>query len=128
MLPLFKLHAGGRLGHGKQWMSWIHLDDMADLILHALDSSAVSGVLEGCAPNPVTNAEFTQTLCRELGVFQNLPVPALALKLLLGEKASVVLEGYRMNPTRTLASGYDFKYKTLQAALRAALTEIYDGR
>jgi hypothetical protein len=77
MLPMFRLSAAGRLGTGRQWMSWIHLEDIVGLFLHALDR-APSGILEGVAPQPATNRQFTTALCRSLGVIENLPVPTLA--------------------------------------------------
>ena len=74
MLPMFRESAAGRLGSGRQWMSWIHIDDIVRLFLHALDSQA-TGVLEGVAPQPVTNREFTKSLCRSLRVLENAPAP-----------------------------------------------------
>jgi hypothetical protein len=94
MLPLFRGSAAGRIGDGRHWMSWIHVDDIARLFLHALDSDA-AGVLEGVAPQPATNREFTTTLCRALGVLENVPVPALAIRTLYGEMGAIVLESAR---------------------------------
>ncbi|MFO1303209.1 MAG: TIGR01777 family oxidoreductase [Burkholderiales bacterium] len=126
MLPLFRANAAGRIGTGRQWMSWIHLDDIAGLLLHALDSQA-AGVLEGVAPQPVTNREFTRTLCNELGVFENAPVPALALRALYGEMGSVVLESAKVEPRRTEASGYRFRFASLDAALADLLGPLRDA-
>jgi hypothetical protein len=116
MLPLFRESLAGRVGSGRQWMSWIHLEDIVELFLHALDAP-VSGVLEGVAPGAVTNREFTAALCRALDVAVSAPVPALALRALYGEMGSVVLESTRVRPRRTLASGFRFRYDAIDAAL-----------
>jgi uncharacterized protein len=86
MLPMFRLSVAGRLGRGRQWMSWIHLDDIVRLFMHALDSAG-SGVLEGVAPTPVTNRQFTTALCRSLGAIENLPIPPSVIRTLYGERA-----------------------------------------
>ena len=126
MLPMFRLSAAGRLGSGRQWMSWIHLEDIVGLFIHALDSAA-TGPLEGVAPRPVTNREFTTTLCRALGVIKNLPVPPLAIQALFGEKAEIVLGSTRLEPTATLASGYRFRFESVQAALADLLRPLRGG-
>ena len=92
MLPLFRLSTAGRLGDGRQWMSWIHLDDIAQLFVHALDRAG-SGNLEGTAPRPVTNGQFTSAVCAALGVRENLPAPSLAIQAMFGEKGVVDLIG-----------------------------------
>lgn len=126
MLPMFRLSAAGRLGSGRQWMSWIHLDDIVGLFIHALDSAA-SGILEGAAPRPVTNREFTTALCRSLGVIENLPVPAPAVQLLFGEKAEIVLGGTRLEPAATLACGYRFRFESVEEALADLLSPLLGG-
>src|SRR5258706_134523 len=80
MVPLFRLGLGGRLGSGRQWMSWIHVDDLVALLARALDDAAMSGVVNGVAPRPVTNAEFTRTLAAALGRPAILPAPSVALR------------------------------------------------
>jgi uncharacterized protein (TIGR01777 family) len=126
MLPMFRLSAAGRLGNGRQWMSWIHLDDIVALFVHALDSAA-TGLLEGVAPQPVTNREFTTALCRALGVIENLPVPPLAIHALFGERAAIVLGSARLEPAATLASGFRFRFGRAEDALADLLTPLRDG-
>ncbi len=123
MLPLFRGSVGGRLGCGRQWMSWIHIDDVVGLFLHALDSKA-AGVLEGVAPHPATNREFTTSLCRSLQVLENAPVPAPAIRALYGEMGGVVLESARIEPRRTLASGYRYRFEAIDAAFADLLTAL----
>ncbi len=123
MLPLFRESAAGRLGCGKQWMSWIHIDDIAALFLHALDSRA-KNVLEGVSPHPVTNREFTKSLCRSLGVWENAPAPSLAIRALYGEMGGIVLESAKIEPRRTLASGFRFRFESLDHAFADLLTPL----
>jgi hypothetical protein len=116
MLPAFKLGVGGRLGNGRQWMPWIHVADIAGIFRHAVETS-VTGALNGCAPQAVTNGEFTTALGRALHRPTVLPVPGLALKLLFGEMAEVMLGSQRVEPRATLESGYKFQYPDLSGAL-----------
>ena len=126
MLPMFRLAAAGRLGTGRQWMSWIHLDDIVGLLLHALDS-APSGVLEGVAPQPATNRQFTTALCRSLGVIENLPVPALAIQGLFGARSAIVLGSTRLEPRATQASGFRFRFEAVEQALDELLSPLRGG-
>jgi len=126
MLPMFRLSAAGRLGTGRQWMSWIHLDDIVGLFLHALDA-APSGVLEGVAPQPATNRQFTTALCRALGVIENLPVPTMAIQALFGERAAIVLGSTRVEPLATRASGFGFRFETVEQALDDLLVPLRSG-
>lgn len=121
MLPPFKLGLGGRLGSGKQWMSWIHRDDYIAIVKLFLASPGLQGVFNGTAPNPVTNAEFTCCLAKVLRRPALLPVPAVVLKSLLGEMAGLLLGGQRVLPVRLQQAGFAFKFTTLEAALRDAL-------
>ena len=123
MLPLFRASAAGRLGSGKQWMSWIHIDDIVGLFLHALDSQA-EGILEGVAPQPVTNCEFTKALCRTLRVRENAPAPSLAIRALYGEMGAIVLESAKIEPRQTLASGFPYRFESIDAALGDLLTPL----
>jgi uncharacterized protein len=120
MFP-FQLFAGGPLGDGKQWVSWIHREDLVSLVIKALTDSSVAGVLNGTAPNPVSMGE----LCQELGnIIQRpswLPVPGFALELLLGEASKLVLEGQNVKPLKTESTGFKFQYPTLKAALSQIL-------
>jgi uncharacterized protein len=119
MLPPFKLGVGGRIGSGKQWMSWIHLDDLLGLIEFALSNSTLSGPVNAVAPNPVTNAEFTRELAHALHRPAIFPVPGFALKLLFGEMAAILLGGQRVIPQAALAAGFQFRYSELGSALAA---------
>ena len=123
MLPMFRESAAGRLASGKQWMSWIHIDDIVGLFLHAVDSQ-VAGVLEGVSPQPVNNREFTKSLCQSLQVFENAPAPAVAIKALFGEMGGIVLESARIEPSRTLASGYRFRFESIDRAFDDLLSPL----
>lgn len=121
MLPFFRLGIGGPVAGGRQYVPWIHLDDVVGGILFALDNATASGPINLTAPNPVTNAELSRTLGRVLGRPAVLPVPALALKLLYGEMAQIVLTGQRTLPDRLDKLGYAFRHPDLEAALRDVL-------
>jgi len=117
MFP-FRLGLGGNLGDGKQWMSWIHLDDIVGLFAFALDNEKVEGPLNGAAPYPVRNHEFTQSLAGALGKKTGPAVPGLALKLLFGELADALLYSQQGDAKKAITLGYEFKYQKIQEALR----------
>lgn len=117
LLPLFRAGLGGIVGDGKQWYSWIHIEDEVGIYLHAIDGA--DGVFNGTAPNPVTNREFTHALGAAVHRPTLVPLPAFAAQLVLGEAATVVTAGQRVLPERTLASGYRFRYPDLDEALRS---------
>jgi uncharacterized protein (TIGR01777 family) len=117
MLPLFRLGLGGRLGSGRQWMPWIHVDDVAGLILHAVERDGVRGPVNAVGPNPVTNAEFTAILGRLLGRPTRFAAPEPLLRLALGEAAYAVIASQRAVPNRALAEGYRFRFETAERAL-----------
>jgi uncharacterized protein (TIGR01777 family) len=121
MLTPFRLGAGGRLGSGQQYMSWIHRADLVSLFLHAMVTESVHGPMNGTAPHPLTNREFTEALGRALHRPTLAPAPALALKLVLGEMSSMVLTGQRALPTRALAAGFRFAFPDLDLALQELL-------
>jgi hypothetical protein len=121
MLPAFRWFAGGPIGRGTQWMSWIHRDDLVDLLVRALEDVSVEGPLNGTAPNPARNREFAAALGKALHRPAIAPVPAAAVKLLFGEMATVVLEGQRVVPAKALALGFSFRYPRLGEALVAAV-------
>jgi uncharacterized protein len=121
MLTPFRLGVAGRLGSGRQWMSWVSIDDVVGAIQHALVTGELAGVANTVAPNPVTNAEFTKTLGRVLGRPTLLPVPGAALRLALGEFSQEALSSTRVLPRRLLESGYEFRYPDLEQALRHVL-------
>jgi uncharacterized protein (TIGR01777 family) len=118
----FRLGLGGRFGSGRQWLSWIALDDIAGAYLHALTRDDLAGPVNATAPNPVTNAEFTATLARVLHRPAVLHVPAFAPRLVLGEFADEMLfASIRVEPARLLETGYRFRFPELEAALRHTL-------
>lgn len=121
MLLPFRLGLGGRLGNGKQWMSWIHIDDLTALIEFAIMNSELSGPVNAAAPAPVTNAEFTRVLARTLHRPAIFPVPAFVLKLIFGEMSQILLGSQRVLPEAALRAGFDFRYSDLGVALAAAL-------
>lgn len=123
MLPVFRMGLGGRLGTGRQWMSWISLGDAINAILFAMDTAALAGAVNMTSPNPVRNAEFTRALARQLGRPAVLPVPAFALRLALGQMADeALLASARAVPGRLTAAGFRFTHPSLEEALAAALT------
>lgn len=119
MLPIFQLFAGGPLGSGQQWMSWVHRDDLVALIIEAMRNTKYEGVVNGTAPNPERMDSFCRQLGDVIGRPSWLPVPGFAIQTLLGEGASVVLDGQQVLPKRTEALGFKYKYPTLKAALSA---------
>jgi uncharacterized protein len=122
MIPPFKLFAGGPIGSGRQWFSWIHLDDLVNLIVQALTKPEIEGVYNATAPNPVRMADLSQTLGEVMNRPSWLPVPAFAIEALLGDGAIVVLEGQQVMPKRTVETGFKYKYPNLQSALRQIIT------
>ena len=116
-LTPFKLGVGGRLGDGKQYMPWIHRDDMVRILIFLLERDDLSGPFNASAPNPVTNAEFTQTLASALHRPAVLPAPAIALKLAFGEMSRLLLTGAKMLPKRLADAGFEFRHPTLEEAL-----------
>jgi uncharacterized protein (TIGR01777 family) len=117
----FRWGVGGRLGTGRQWMSWIHLDDLVAMIEFAILTPALSGAVNAVAPHPVTNAEFTRELAAALHRPALFPVPAIALKLLLGEMSQILLGSQRVIPEAALRAGFRFRYSDAGPALAAAL-------
>jgi hypothetical protein len=122
MLPPFKIGVGGKIGDGRQWMSWIDVQDMVGAIHHILKSDLLQGPVNMVAPKPVTNAEFTKTLGSVLSRPTILPIPAFAVKLALGEMGETVLLGsQRVEPAELLTSGYPFRFGSLRASLESLL-------
>lgn len=117
MLTPFKLGAGGPIGSGKQYMAWIHHEDMTGLLLFALDNGAVQGPMNGTAPQPVTNKEFSKALGKALHRPAFMWTPGFMLRVMLGEGANIILQGQRVVPQKAVRAGYVFKYPTVQAAL-----------
>jgi hypothetical protein len=117
MLTPFKLFAGGPIGSGNQWFSWIHHEDLVNLIIYALKNSAMEGTFNATAPNPVRMNELCHTLGEVMHRPSWLPVPSFALELLLGDGAKVVLEGQQVLPRLTESSGFQYQYPALKPAL-----------
>lgn len=120
LLP-FKLGLGGTVGNGKQYMSWIHLEDIANLFIFLSTHSELAGIFNGTAPQPVTNAEFTKTLARLLHRPALMTVPGWLLKLSLGELSGLLLGSQRVLPEKACAAGFKFQYTDLQSALADVL-------
>lgn len=118
MLRPFKMFVGGKVGSGQQWISWIHHEDLVGLILLALDQSQAQGPMNGTAPNPATNKQFSKALGRALHRPSFFPTPGFMLRLMLGQVAGVVTTGQRVLPRKALEWGYQFKFPELDAALR----------
>ena len=118
MLP-FWLGVGGKISTGKQWFPWIHVDDVAGIIVHAIENENVNGVLNGTAPHYITNSEFTAAFARQLFRPAIFPVPEFALNLVYGpERARTLITGQKVVPKRTMESGYQFLYPDIKSACK----------
>jgi uncharacterized protein (TIGR01777 family) len=122
MLLPFRLGLGGRLGDGRQWMSWIHRDDLVELLLRAVEDESLSGPLLGTSPTPVRNLDFAKTLGRVLGRWSILPLPRWQARLMLGKVFEVLYGSQRCRPKRTLETGFTFRHPELEPALREILS------
>lgn len=122
VLP-YKLFAGGRIGTGNQWLSWIHIEDLARLIEFCILNDKMNGVVNATAPHPITNDEFGRTIARVLGRPHFLPVPSVVFKLLLGEMALMVLKGQKVLPKKVLDYGFNYNFPTIEKAIRDLLTD-----
>lgn len=116
VLP-YKLFAGGTIGSGLQWLSWIHIHDVSRAILYILENKEISGPVNFTAPNPATMKEFGQTLAKCLGKPHWLPAPSFAIRLALGEMSILITEGQKVLPAKLLDHGYSFQFEQLQPAL-----------
>jgi uncharacterized protein (TIGR01777 family) len=121
MLPAFKMFVGGPLGNGKQWSSWLHIDDIIGIYLHAIDNNNLSGAVNAVSPNPVTMKVFAKTLGKVLNRPSFFPVPKFVLRLVVGEAAEVVTASQRVVVSKLLNSGYKFKFTNLEEGLRDLL-------
>lgn len=118
MLPPFKLGLGGKIGHGNQWMPWIHIDDLVGIIRYCIDHEEINGAVNGTAPNPVTNIVFTKTLGNVLNRLTLMPMPAIVVKLMMGQMGEeLLLSGKKVVPKKITQQGYIFKYPKLEDAL-----------
>jgi len=121
MLPPFRAGLGGPIGLGRRYLSWVHVDDVVGLVLHAIDNDRVEGAVRATAAEPVRNRELTKMLGRVLGRPTWIPVPPLGLRVVLGEMARVLASSQRCVPEKALATGYRFRFHGVEAALRDAL-------
>ena len=121
MLPLFRMGAGGRLGDGRQWMPWIHIDDEVGLLLHVVNDERIQGAINAVGPQPVANADFTRKLAQVLRRPAFLPVPKTALRLAFGEMSTILTASQRVFPKRAEGFGYTFRHTELAAALASVL-------
>ncbi len=119
MLTPFRMFAGGPIGSGKQWFSWIHRDDLVNLIVRAIETPDMQGTYNATAPNPVRMTEFCQVLGKALNRPSWLPVPPFALEALLGDGAMVVLEGQQVLPDRLVAQGFPYQFPSVEGAIKA---------
>ena len=123
MVPVFSMFAGGPLGSGKQWFSWIHRDDVAGMIIQGIEDASWEGAFNATAPKPVRMGELCSALGEVMGRPSFVPVPDFALKTLLGEGAQVVLEGQRVLPNKAQANGYSFRYTDVSDALKNIISQ-----
>jgi uncharacterized protein (TIGR01777 family) len=121
MLPPFKMGMGGRLGNGRQWMPWIHVEDLAALFVHVARTESLRGPVNAVAPQLVRNREFTRALATQLHRPAFMPAPYLGLRLLFGEFAQVLFASQKVEPKLAVASRFDYRYPQLEGALHAAL-------
>ena len=121
MIPLFEKFVGGPLGSGKQFFSWVHIQDLSRAFLFLLDHPEISGPVNFTAPNPVRNKELAQALGRVMGRPAFLPAPGFMLRLILGEFGSILLEGQRVLPQKLLQAGFQFQYPEIEEALRQVI-------
>jgi len=120
VLP-FRLHLGGPLGSGRQWMSWVHVDDVVGIMTMAIDDARAAGPFNAVAPEPVTEADVAAAIGQALGRRSWLPVPALPIRLVLGEVSVLILGSVRAIPTRATALGYRFRWTDLAGAMKGVL-------
>ncbi|EME29613.1 cell division inhibitor [Galdieria sulphuraria] len=121
MTPIFQMFLGGPVGTGRQWISWIQIMDLVNLIIRSITDENMLGVFNACSPEPVTMNDFCETLGNIIGRPNWLPVPTFVIRAMLGEGSIVVLEGQRVYPSRTLASGFHFQYPNIYSALEASI-------
>jgi uncharacterized protein (TIGR01777 family) len=117
MQPVFRLGLGGRLGKGDQWMSWVHIRDIANIFLYAAKTDSLSGPVNGASPNPVRNGEFTQVLGAVLNKPTFCTVPSFVLETVLPEQSTLMLDSQRVVPEKLLTSGFQFQFPSLKEAL-----------
>lgn len=117
LLQVFKLGIGGQLGSGKQWMPWIHVDDLRSAIVYCLEESSLSGAVNGTAPQPERNSDFTKKLSKAVQRWVFFPVPGIALKIVFGGFGGFLLQGQKAFPEKLRNAGFVFRYPSLESAL-----------
>jgi uncharacterized protein (TIGR01777 family) len=123
MIPLFKKFIGGPIGNGRQWFSWIHIQDLSEAFVFLMKHPEISGPVNACAPNPVRNRDLAKALGKTLHRPSFMPAPAFMIKLVLGEFGSVILEGQRVIPKRLLDSGFAFHYPEIDKTLQGIVSQ-----
>jgi len=118
MIPLFKFFLGGHWGSGKQWFSWVHMQDMVEAFGFLLTHPEINGAVNLCSPQPVRNTDLGKAIGRVLHRLSFMPAPGFMIKLILGEFGSVLLEGQRVIPRRLLDAGFKFKHADIEEALK----------
>lgn len=121
MIPLFKKYIGGPIGSGKQWFSWVHIEDLAEAFVFLVKHPEISGPVNLCSPNPVRNKDLAKALGKTLHRPSILPAPAFMVKLVLGEFGSVILEGQRVIPRKLMEKGFVFQYPDINKALQGII-------
>jgi len=121
MIPLFKYFLGGPLGSGRQWFSWVHMEDLAEAFIFLLAHKEISGAVNVCSPNPVPNKDLGKALGKVLSRPSFLPAPGFMIKLILGEFGSVLLKGQRVLPQKLVNAGFKFRYPEIEKALRSII-------
>lgn len=125
ILPPFKLGAGGRLGSGAQWMSWVHIEDLVNMLIYAIENPNINGIYNAVSPNAITNKDFTKTLGRVLNRFTIFPVPKFVLKIALGELSDLLLGSQRVDSKKIRDAGFEFQYAYLEDALKEVCGHSY---
>jgi uncharacterized protein (TIGR01777 family) len=123
MIPLFKFFLGGPLGSGKQWFSWVHMEDLAEGFIFLLNHPEVKGAVNLCSPEPVRNSDLGKAIGRVLHRPSFMPAPGFMIKLILGEFGSVLLKGQRVIPRRLIDAGFKFRYPDIEEALKNILSD-----
>jgi len=123
MIPLFKFFLGGPLGSGKQWFSWVHMEDLAQAFIFLLKHPEIKGAVNICSPTPVRNTDLGRAIGKVLHRPSFMPVPGFMIKLILGEFGSVLLKGQRVIPRRLLDAGFKFKYPDIEEALKGIILD-----
>ena len=127
MLPPFQMGLGGNLGTGKQWMSWIHVQDLIQMYIHTIETESIEGVYNAVSPNPVPNAEFTRTLGKQLQCPTRIPIPKLALKVIFGDMAEVLVASQNVSAEKITSTGFRFKFPDLPSALNDIADNSYQN-